>query len=191
MGTPRKHVQSAVKEDSLVRIVVPRKILRFGYPKSLQDYVVEIKSDPELWPKLESACYAATGRWKWGSQPLVTEQVEKAVRELAYVRGKNDGWGGSKRSMHFQECPELLGKQARVFSVKRKHEGTRCPGRNYEYESEPPTFDLDRAVRVLTLALYSDYNEFISPNNYSIEVVRVIHGHGGMTKIVWTDPEIT
>lgn len=24
----------------------------------------------------------------------------------------------------------------------------------------------------------------------SIEVVRVIHGHGGMTKIVWTDPEI-
>lgn len=149
-------------------VVVPRRIIRFGYPKSLYDYVKEIEAEPQyqqliqtaraltddnFWPRPTSQLHA--------NPSLSLTQNERAfnkiVRELAYLRGKADRWGGNRRDMHWVQDLSLLGKTMVVNAIQIKKTGHRYPGSGSWEDYEPPTFSTDETIKVLSL---TEENEF-------------------------------
>lgn len=101
----------AVREGDRVRIIVPKVVIRVGYPKEVKDYL-------------------ETARNYYGAQlrlDMSERCAEKALWQIAYGFAKADGFGGRERSLHFQDAPDLEGQEFTVTGVRMVQTGTYYP----------------------------------------------------------------
>lgn len=128
-----------IRLNDRVRIVIPKVVVRVGYPKTVKDYLE-----------------AAEG--KYGQQlryDMGDFLAEKALRQIAYGLAKTDGFGGRERSLHMEDKPELLGQEFNVSGVRMVQTGTYYPPSGYtsyygEYDYEPGGLADMKARRLVT-----------------------------------------
>lgn len=120
----------AAKSDTIrlcdrVRVVIPKVVVRVGYPKAVVDY-------------LEIA------RTKYGAQlrhDMGDHLVERALHQIAYGLAKTDGFGGNERSLHMKDCPELLGHEFNVSGIRTVLTGTYYPPYEHRDMSGLPDYE--------------------------------------------------
>lgn len=128
-GTKRKlPKKDVIRAGDFVRVVVPKVVTRVGYPKSVQDYLADVRGAhaPALTAFLQQLLGSKLKRrgllgLPGEVQPYLRKKVE---HELAYLLAKLDGFGGRERSLHMRDAPELGGEVMRVVSVRSVMTGT-------------------------------------------------------------------
>lgn len=119
---------STIRVGDAVRVVVPRFVKRVGYPKSVDDYVEELRSKysgalDALLREVLSHKGRALALRSW-----VPERVRTRMeQEVAYVMAKADGFGGKERTIHFEDRPEFEGKKFWVQGMRSVFTGTYYP----------------------------------------------------------------
>jgi hypothetical protein len=100
-----------IREGDRVRIVVPKVVVRVGYPKAVKDYLDEAEKayGAQLLKDMSDWC------------------AKKVLQQIAYGLAKADGFGGRERSLHFKEQPNLLGQEFTVSGVRMVQTGTYYP----------------------------------------------------------------
>src|SRR5262245_44977996 len=94
-----------IRVGDTVKILTPRIVTRVGYPKSVKDYSEEIREQHRL--PVKDLMILAGGR---NVPDGLYKRIETRIcHELGYLRAKTQGFGGSERSLHFQEVPDLVG----------------------------------------------------------------------------------
>ena len=147
------------REGDFVRVVNPRFVTRVGYPKSVADYLPTVyKHDYDvkvlllkMQNKEATALMLRTERGP-GYKPTRLEW------ELAYFLAVKDKFGGNERSLHWNEYPEMAGKETRVLEVRSAMTGVRyagCRGSTmFDDDHEPPALEDRKVHRIATLDLY-------------------------------------
>lgn len=137
-----------------VRVIDPRVVTRVGYPQCVDDYLGDV--DRLVGDEIEAIANKILGL------PMLhkpSKTLDKVRRELALALARRDGFGGSERSIHLVEKPELMGMEARVVSVRSVMTGFYSPatgGRNYdgEYDYDPAYLADRKTVRVAELDIF-------------------------------------
>ncbi len=123
------------REGDLVRVVDPRRVLRVGYPKSLDDYAKEIE---EKFSERICGLIRDAGRhptWRLHSEIIGLVSFDKPkskayrriLAELAHEAAVTDKFGGPERSIHFVDIPEALGEIGVVSRLKTVKTGIYYP----------------------------------------------------------------
>lgn len=154
---PTKKRDPIIRAGDRVRVVVPKFVKRVGYPKSVEDYV------PEVLEAAKTALAAALKPAKTlAALATPTERtVLRIARELAYLRAKQDGFGGRERSIHFEDIPEHAGVVCTVHDVRTVMTGRYFApsGGGYDYytgesDYEPGGLDNMKPHRLASVSLY-------------------------------------
>lgn len=127
-----------------VRIIVPKFVVRVGYPKLVKDY--EAEAERRSGPALEEAMRAAGVR----AYARDSKHWKVMVREIAYLMARADGFGGKERAIFWDEKPEYERATATVREIRTVHTGTyRSPWSytNYDGEYESDSGGLRDEVR--------------------------------------------
>ena len=101
MKSKRKHVY---KIGDKIRILRPRVVERVGYPKTVHDYLPEVTREMRIAERLlrgislEDAIKQEASSIFSKANTKVHPKVEWAA---AYLRAKDDGFGGRERSIHY------------------------------------------------------------------------------------------
>lgn len=158
------------REGDAVRVVTPMFVMRVGYPKSLEDYESEV--DAQVGHQVNDLILAA------GGQPFVrgrrfnvpdepTKIRRRILSELAHARAVADGFGGSERSLHFKEVPEMAGRTCVVSRLRTVKTGTYYPasvsGGYEDYDWEPGGLMDEKTHRLAELCSTGLSGEFEIP----------------------------
>lgn len=101
-----------IRLNDWVRVVIPKIVVRVGYPKTVDDYM-------------------DTARDKYASK--LKEDIhdrhllDRALRSIAHGIARANGFGGTERSLHFLDVPDLLDKSFRVSGIRSVRTGTYYP----------------------------------------------------------------
>lgn len=111
-------------------VVDARVVERVGYPRTVASYESEVDLEKV------SMLLRAHGIYAGGVR-------KKIVKELAYGLAKKDGFGGRKRSIHFESVPGLEGQLVEIRKLRVVMTGTYSPatfpsyGGGYDFDGEP------------------------------------------------------
>lgn len=100
-----------IRIGDTVKIINPRYIIRVGYPKILTDYI------PEVEDKYQDIL-----------KNIPREAYNKVKMALAYAIAVKDKFGGSERSVHFDNALELANKEFQVIDIRYVKTGKYCSG---------------------------------------------------------------
>lgn len=129
--------KNTIREGDRVRIITPQIVIRVGYPKAVADYLEEATTKYQLMLEKE----------------MPSRCVEKVLQQIAYGLAKADGFGGTERSLHLKEVPELKGQEFTVSGVRTVQTGTYYPPHSSvsyfgEYDWTPGGLENMRARRL-------------------------------------------
>lgn len=144
-----------LKVGDAVRVVVPKFVLRVGYPKDLKHYIAEAE-------RLAGADVAALiqklvpeSQFVHGTDWKEQRVKERTLSNLGWLMAHADQWGGRERTIHFIERPDLKDADGWVCGLRRVVTGTYSPGYRsggYEYEEwNPPFLDNAKTHRIAKL----------------------------------------
>lgn len=151
-----------IREGDKVRVKIPKFVSRVGYPKSVDDYLTV------LWEKHGTDLDAIfkmvsghTGRFKTylDKPPELSKQRLRVERELAYLMGRREHFGGNERSIHWLDIPEYAEVRTEVLGVRSVYTGTAyppCSSTSYggEYDYEPGGLANMKCHRIAEVRLY-------------------------------------
>lgn len=134
------------KVGDTARVVIPKVVVRVGYPKAVSDYEKEVED------RFGADIASIFSKLSMGTT-LYTNTKAKVVHELAYMLAKQSRFGGPIRSVHLKDMPEAAGQKFYIYQLKTFMEGRYHPGSGGSYEhsyddGEPPSLSVTRAVRV-------------------------------------------
>lgn len=142
-----------IRVGDRVRVVVPREVVRVGYPKRLEDYLPEVRG--RFAGQLEAIRVELTlpDAKLLDGDGCAADAVLRVERELARTLAKRDGYGGRERTVHEVECPEYLGQETTVDSLRTVYTGTYVPGGGDENGEWPPDLRDKKGRRIATVWL--------------------------------------
>ena len=111
-----------------VEIILPWFVNRVGYPKCINDYLLE--AEEKFKDHLDVICKIDDN----------TNLRSKLLREIAYTLAKANHFGGKVRSLHITERPKYLGYKTTIYSLRSVVTGIYYPpfySRSYyDYDDE-------------------------------------------------------
>lgn len=147
-----------IREGDRARIIVPKVVVRVGYPKAVSDYLETAKA------KFGAALLEEIGE-------RVTDQV---LQKIAYGLALADGFGGRERSLHLKDVPDLLGQEFTVGRIRTVQTGTYYPprgGYDYygDYDHEPGGLENMKARRLATGFMVANCTYLVSKSEIPVE----------------------
>ena len=125
----RRRGEDVIRKDDHVRVVIPKFVARVGYPKSVDDYVLEVRQK-------HGTAIDALFREVLGSTHMDRLNLDESrpsrwrisvERELAHALARKCGFGGCERTIHWLELPELEGAELRVWWLRNAFTGSYYP----------------------------------------------------------------
>lgn len=170
-----------VRVGDEVRVVVPKFLVRVGYPKTVEDYLSvvdrEIHCVEALMERLVSGpdVRPSLSFFEGGAGKMVRNRIR---RDLAYLVAKSDGFGGRERRLHVREVPCYLGAQGVVTELRTAVTGNyraayqpRCG--YYEDEGEPAHLEDEERHRIARVQLQYSWPGADYLDNPEIEVANL------------------
>lgn len=185
---PKRHVYHV---GDKIRVVIPKFVVRVGYPKQVKDY--EDQAQALAGQHLDAAMRAAgVGAYSWDSK-----QWKRMVREIAYLIACNDGFGGRERSIHWEERPEYERATGTITSIRTAHTGTYNPPwscQSYDGECDGDPGGLINEVRHRILSInYFQRDREVEQRVYNQRMLARLAGNDvelQPAKTTWGDWEI-
>lgn len=147
-------------------ITNPAFVERVGYPKTLADYLVDVRHNRQA-----LLAYLATMspfERKFVEMkglkllaPSVTpsdKALKKLENEVAYLLAKADGFGGRARTIHYKEVPAYRGSTVRILGIRTAVTGTyrsACTGYYGPDDYEPAGLDDEKRHRIAEVSVLS------------------------------------
>ena len=131
----RRRRQGQFRVGDVVEVVNPVFVKRVGYPKTVDDYLVEMGQ--KAGPKIEELIAAVDGGG-WIRKSAAGQKVyDRVCRDLAWLLAHRDGFGGRERTLHTFEAPAYRGGRARIYELRTAMTGTYRPGRGGSWYDDP------------------------------------------------------
>lgn len=155
--------QTTIRIDDRVRVLVPRFVTRVGYPRTVKDYLIEVDEELPALDALIGRLIKKPHQTKLTLLPFTGDvlRVRDRIRhDLAYVKAKEDGFGGRERSLHFIELPEFQGTETFVTQLRTVVTGTYYSGKPWPQlfgehgEYDPPCLINEKRWRLAEVSLY-------------------------------------
>lgn len=106
----------------MVRVVEPLLVSRVGYPRSVKDYLADVKDEAVL------RLFGDHFPHRMNSTRILGSKAFKRIKlEIAYTMAKEDGFGGRQRSIHTTVVPEIRDRLFLVESVRIVQTGVYYP----------------------------------------------------------------
>ncbi len=155
-----------IRVGDTVQVLVPRFVERVGYPKCVEDYLKEFQSNLRFQDALDKLLVLATGstyKYPSGMKDVGPDRHrtrERIERDVAYLMAKSRRFGGSKRSIHWNEMPDFEGVEVVVRKLRSAYTGTYFPpgdGRWMpgveDYDHDPGGLSDSKCHRLATVSL--------------------------------------
>jgi len=134
------------------RIVVPKFVIRVGYPKVIEDYLPQVDAvDADLLALLEKLIISGDKRDYLRLMPsrMLEHRVVKRIKhDLSYLLARKDGFGGRQRTLFHREIPEAAGEVVEVIGLRTALTGTYFPPQSYDDDWEPGGLDNEKRHRL-------------------------------------------
>lgn len=165
-----------------VVITIPKFVRAVGYPKTVKDY--ETEEDYSEIKRLINSIKIRDSKEisivdNASKYPHV---IYKIQREIAYLRAKEDGFGGRERMIHWLEYPEYVDRECVIMGVRTVCTGTYYPPSysppawdEYYGEAEPGGLANIKQHRVATVNLYPPSDGFQIIKNYKYLEIPTYH----------------
>jgi hypothetical protein len=161
-----------IRRGDLITIENCMFFVRCGYPLCISDLAKDIleRRKKEIYQLIELEFPGYFNRKSiLGSVALkettdADDLAEQVAKKLAMEKIVWERYGGSEREIYEKSIPDLKNEEFIVSEVNFVKTGTRIAGRGSyysyfgEYEFDPPTFDVDKTYKILTLQ-YKDSNQ--------------------------------
>lgn len=178
-----------IRPGDKVRIISPRFVKRWGYPKCIDDYLDRVQEEmsPVLLEKFGIGKGLGTAL-----KPLPLWRKHAIFRAIAAELLIKDGFGGKHRTLHFMELPELVGQEHWVCRRRRVLEGWYNGGYwSGGYESPPEWEQSYLSVeKVHNLVQIGPVDRKTGPFTTTVErlwiqpeCVEKVHGVQGLTPV--------
>ena len=162
--------QATIRVDDRVRILLPKFVVRVGYPRTIEDYLTKVDEEMPALDALMGRLIKKPNETDLNLLPFTGDVLrvrDRIRRDLAYVLAKKDGFGGRERSLHFIDLPEFQGAETFVTHLQTVVTGTYCPassGRSYisEDDYDPPCLMNEKRWRIAGVSLWR-MNENYTP----------------------------
>lgn len=138
MKKPRLR-SDVIREGDRVIIRGSRFVERCGYPKTVADYLPEVRARRgllfeyirhmlDIAPiKISSIPHFGYDGMDTAPNPVYRKTVERIEMQIAWELAQKDNFGGRERSLHFKDCPEFAGRTVTVERVVTMKTGVYYP----------------------------------------------------------------
>lgn len=155
---------SDMSKEKFCEIVVPRKVVRCGYPMSFDDALAYVDKNANIMREVHNLLQAVVGHSN-------ARDAIRIRRECAYLYLKGSGFGGNVRSIYYTPLPDEVVQGTYVIRGSRRVvTGTYVQGTSFEdSDPEPPhlenqkhhvIFTLDRFCRSMGGFVMYEHNPF-------------------------------
>ena len=154
-----------IRRGDLITIENCMFFVRCGYPLCISDLTKDIleRRKKEIYQLIELEFPGYSNRKSILGSVSVKDAVEadniaeQVARKLAMEKIVWERYGGSEREIYEKSIPDLKNEEFIVREINFVKTGTRIAGSGSsysyfgEYEYDPPTFDVDKTYKILTL----------------------------------------
>lgn len=153
----RKLDPKVFRPDDDARIIIPKFVLRVGYPKCVDDYLEEVRAKHStsldaLFREVLGDTHMFSGYFNKPAEP--SHWRASVERELAHALAHRRGFGGRERTIHWVEVPELEGEVVRIWSLRNAYTGTYFPPSGDHEDYEPGGLDNMKCHRLANVSVH-------------------------------------